>query len=92
MRGPCPCVSGAAVGYTALHKGDFSARTSVDQDDKLENGIRQQAKDLFGSASGRAQAGYRRAHGFLEGRSRRQQVLIIGASSLAGLLLLCRSG
>jgi penicillin-binding protein 1A len=60
----------------------------VDQDDKLENGIRQQAKDLFGSASGRAQAGYRRAHGFLEGRSRRQQILIIGASSLAGLLLL----
>ena len=60
----------------------------MDQDNKTENGIRQQAKDLFGSAGTRAGAGYRRAHGFLEGRPRSQQVLIVGAASFGALLLL----
>jgi len=57
----------------------------VDQDEKLDNGIRQQARDLFGSAGGRARAGVRQAHGFLSGRSRRQQVLIIALASVAAL-------
>jgi penicillin-binding protein 1A len=57
----------------------------VDQDEKTENGIRQQARDLFGSAGGRARAGVRQAHGFLSGRSRRQQALIIGLASFAVL-------
>ena len=60
----------------------------MDQDNKTENGIRQQAKDLFGSAGTRAGAGYRRAHGFLEGRPRSQQVLMVGAASFGALLVL----
>ncbi|MET0982877.1 MAG: biosynthetic peptidoglycan transglycosylase [Telluria sp.] len=67
----------------------------MDQDEKTRNsthggdsGIRQQARDLFGSASNRAGAGYRQAHGFLEGRPRSQQVMIIGAAGFAGLLAL----
>jgi penicillin-binding protein 1A len=64
----------------------------VDQDEKTDSGtdsgIRQQARDLFGSAGGRAHAGYRRAHGFLEGRSRGQQALIVGLASFAGLVAL----
>jgi penicillin-binding protein 1A len=58
----------------------------VDQDEKAGSGIRQQAKDLFGSAGGRARAGVRQAHGFLSGRPRRQQVLIVGSLSFAALL------
>jgi penicillin-binding protein 1A len=58
----------------------------VDQDEKAGSGIRQQAKDLFGSAGGRARAGVRQAHGFLSGRPRHQQVLIVGSLSFAALL------
>ncbi|MDB5792709.1 MAG: penicillin-binding protein [Massilia sp.] len=60
----------------------------MDQDEKTENGIRQQARDLFGSASNRAGAGYRQAHGFLEGRPRGQQAAIIGAGAIGALVLL----
>jgi penicillin-binding protein 1A len=59
----------------------------VDQDEKTESGIRQQARDLFGSAGGRARAGVRQAHGFLSGRPRRQQAFIIGLASFAALLV-----
>jgi penicillin-binding protein 1A len=58
----------------------------VDQEEKTENGIRQQARDLFGSAGGKARAGVRQAHGFLSGRPRRQQALIIGGASFALLV------
>jgi penicillin-binding protein 1A len=57
----------------------------VDQDEKSESGIRQQAKELFGSAGGRARAGVRHAHGFLSGRPRHQQVLLVGLLSFAAL-------
>jgi penicillin-binding protein 1A len=60
----------------------------VNQDEKTDSGIRQQARDLFGSASNRAGARYRQAHGFLEGRPRSQQVLIIAVATCAGLLAL----
>ncbi|KQQ97365.1 penicillin-binding protein 1A [Massilia sp. Leaf139] len=59
----------------------------MDQDEKTETGIRQQARDLFGSAGGRARAGVRQAHGFLSGRPRHQQVLIVGMLSAAALML-----
>jgi penicillin-binding protein 1A len=59
----------------------------VDQDEKTESGIRQQARDLFGSAGGRARAGVRQAHGILAGRPRYQQVLLIGLWSFAALLV-----
>jgi penicillin-binding protein 1A len=59
----------------------------VDQDEKTESGIRQQARDLFGSAGGRARAGVRQAHGILAGRPRHQQVLLIGLWSFAALLI-----
>ncbi|WP_374039727.1 transglycosylase domain-containing protein [Massilia sp. Dwa41.01b] len=60
----------------------------MDQDEKTENGIRQQAKELFGSASNRARQGVGQAHGFLAGRPRWEQVLLVGLGSMAGLLLL----
>ena len=58
----------------------------MDQDEKTESGIRQQARDLFGSAGGRARAKVRLAHGFIQGRPRYEQVLIIGMLSFAALL------
>jgi penicillin-binding protein 1A len=61
----------------------------VDQDEKSESGIRQQAKELFGSAGSSAvrsaRAGVRHAHGFLSGRPRHQQVLLVGLLSFAAL-------
>jgi penicillin-binding protein 1A len=59
----------------------------VNQDEKTESGIRQQARDLFGSAGGRARAGVRQAHGILAGRPRYQQVLLIGLWSFTALLV-----
>ena len=58
----------------------------MDQDEKTESGIRQQARDLFGSAGGRARAGVRQAHGFIQGRPRYEQVLIVGMLSFAALM------
>lgn len=57
----------------------------MDQDEKTESGIRQQARDLFGSAGGKARRRVRQAHGFIEGRPRHQQALIVGGLSLAAL-------
>jgi penicillin-binding protein 1A len=59
----------------------------VNQDEKTESGIRQQARDLFGSAGGRARAGVRQAHGILAGRPRHQQLLLIGLWSFTALLV-----
>ena len=59
----------------------------MDQDEKTDNSIRQQAKNLLGGAGNRAQAGVRRAHGILQGRPRWEQALLIGLWTLAGLLL-----
>ncbi|MDB5793140.1 MAG: penicillin-binding protein [Massilia sp.] len=58
----------------------------MDQDEKQDNGIRQQAKELFGSAGGRARAGVRQAHGFIAGRPRHEQVLLIALLSFAALV------
>ena len=58
----------------------------MDQDEKTESGIRQQARDLFGGAGGRARAGVRHAHGFIAGRPRHQQVLLVGLLSFAALV------
>ncbi len=58
----------------------------MDQDEKLDTGIRQQAKELFGSAGGRARARARQAHGFISGRPRHEQVLLIGLLSFATLV------
>jgi len=58
----------------------------VDQDEKTESGIRQQARDLFGSAGGRARAGVRQAHGFIAGRPRHEQVILVGLLSFAALV------
>jgi penicillin-binding protein 1A len=58
----------------------------VDQDEKTESGIRQQARDLFGSAGGKARAGVRHAHGFISGRPRHEQVILVGLLSFAALV------
>ena len=58
----------------------------MDQDEKTESGIRQQARDLFGSAGGRARAGVRQAHGFIAGRPRHEQVILVGLLSFAALV------
>lgn len=59
----------------------------MDQDEKTDNPIRQQAKNFLGSAGGRAQAGVRRAHGMLQGRPRWEQALLIGLWTAAALLM-----
>lgn len=58
----------------------------MDQDEKTESGIRQQARDLFGSAGGKARAGVRQAHGFIAGRPRYEQVILVGLLSFAALV------
>ena len=58
----------------------------MDQDEKTESGIRQQARDLFGSAGGKARAGVRQAHGFIAGRPRHEQVILVGLLSFAALV------
>jgi penicillin-binding protein 1A len=58
----------------------------VDQDEKTESNIRQQARDLFGSAGGKARAGVRHAHGFISGRPRHEQVILVGLLSFAALV------
>jgi len=59
----------------------------VDQDEKTDNELRQQAKNFFGGAGSRAQAGVRRAHGILQGRPRWEQALLIGLWTAAALLM-----
>lgn len=59
----------------------------MDQDEKTDNEHRQQAKNFFGGASSRAQAGVRRAHGILQGRPRWEQALLIGLWTAAALLM-----
>ncbi|XYJ08383.1 penicillin-binding protein 1A [Telluria sp. B2] len=59
----------------------------MDQDEKTDNELRQQAKNFFGGAGSRAQAGVRRAHGILQGRPRWEQALLIGLWTAAALLL-----
>ena len=58
----------------------------MDQDEKLDNSIRQQAKELFGSAGGKARAGVRHAHGFIAGRPRYEQAILVGLLSFAALV------
>lgn len=52
-----------------------------------ERGIRQQAKTFFSGAGSKAQAGVRRAHGFLSGRPRWEQAVLVGLWSFAALLI-----
>ena len=59
----------------------------MDQDEKTDNELRQQAKNFFGGAGSRAQAGVRRAHGILQGRPRWEQALLIGLWTAAALLM-----
>ena len=59
----------------------------MDQDEKTDNEHRQQAKNFFGGAGSRAQAGMRRAHGILQGRPRWEQALLIGLWTAAALLM-----
>ena len=59
----------------------------MDQDEKTDNEHRQQAKNFFGGAGSRAQAGVRRAHGILQGRPRWEQALLIGLWTAAALLM-----
>ncbi len=59
----------------------------MDQEEQQENGIRRQAKTLLSGAGNKAQAGVRRAHGFLSGRPRWEQAVLVGLWAFAALLV-----
>ena len=59
----------------------------MNQEEQTENGIRQQAKNLLNGAGDKAQAGVLRAQGFLRGRPRWQQIVLIGLWSFAALMI-----
>ena len=59
-----------------------------EQEQGQERGIGQQAKSLLSGAGNKAQAGMQRAHGFLSGRPRWEQAVLVGLWAFAALLAL----